>query len=128
MRHIPTIVGGLLGLAFIASAGAYFFKLIPDQTAPPEGSPMALFFGAFVPTHYLDVVKALELLGGVLLAIPKTRNLGLLILGPILINILLFHGLVAKEGLLNPVLLVLTAAMLFLLIVERKAFWGLVRR
>ena len=89
MKHLPTIAGGLLGLAFIASAVAYF--AMTDMPQPPEGSPAAHFMAAFIPTGYMNFVKVCELVGGLLLAIPKTRNFGLLILGPIILNILAFH-------------------------------------
>lgn len=83
---------------------------------------------AFATTGYLQFVKVFELLGGILVAIPKTRNLGLLILGPIIINILCFHGFVAKDGIFQPILLVISFAALFLLWAERRAFGGLVKR
>ena len=40
----------------------------------------------------LAFVKVLEILGGVLMAIPATRNLGLVILEPIIVNIFAFHA------------------------------------
>lgn len=128
MRHLPTVAGALLGLAFCAFGLMVLLDLVPEQPPPPEGSPVALFMGAFVPTGYLTFVKALEVLGGVLVAIPRTRNLGLLVLGPILVNIAAFHMLVAGDGLTDPVLLVLGALALYLLFVERRAFAGLVKR
>jgi len=88
MKHLPNIVGALLGLAFITFGLMYFLKMMPDQPPPPPDSAVAKFMGAFATTGYLDFVKALEILGGLLVAIPRTRNFGLLILGPILINIL----------------------------------------
>ena len=129
MKYIPIIAGALLGLMFIAFSLMFFLNLMPEQPAPPAGSYPALFMGAFVPSGYLAFVKAFELLGGVLVAIPATRNLGLLVLGPIIINILAFHALIMKgEGMMNPILALLVALPLFLLFVERKAFLGLVRR
>lgn len=129
MRYIPTIAGILLGLAFIAGGAMFLLNLMPPQPAPPEGSLMALFFGAFVPSGYLHFVKVCEIVGGVLVAIPLTRNLGLLILGPILVNIIAFHVFITKgEGLTNPVLIGLAALALFLLFIERKAFFGLISR
>ncbi len=119
MKILALIAGILLGLMFVAGDIVYFFKLYTPP-APPAGSPIALFMGAFYPTGYLDFVKALELVGGVLVAIPRTRRLGLLVLGPIIINILAFHILVAK-GEYAPLVpfVVLT---LFLTWVERRAF------
>ena len=80
------------------------------------------------PTGYLDFVKVLELLGGVLIAIPMTRRLGLLVLGPIIINILAFHIFVAKgEGLANPMIIVMVALALYLVWVERRSFAAFIR-
>lgn len=129
MRYLPTIAGLLLGLGFITFGLMFLLNLMPPQPAPPAGSLMALFFGAFAPSGYLHFVKVFEVLGGVLVAIPLTRNLGLLVLGPILLNIIAFHLFITKgENLANPVLIVLVSLALFLLWVERKAFAGLVTR
>lgn len=89
MKYLPTIAGGLLGLVFIASAAAYFS--VAEMPAPPAGSPAAHFMAAFIPTGYMNFVKVCELTGGLLVAIPKTRNFGLLVLGPIILNILAYH-------------------------------------
>jgi uncharacterized membrane protein YphA (DoxX/SURF4 family) len=127
-KHLPTIAGALLGLVFIAVGLMVLLDLAPEQPAPPEGSPAALFMGAFVPTGYLTFVKVLEVLGGVLVAVPRTRNLGLLVLGPILVNILAFHVFVTQgEGLLDPMLLTICALAGYLLWCERRAFAALVR-
>ena len=128
MKHLPNIVGALLGLAFIAFGLMYFLKMMPDQPPPPPDSAVAKFMGAFVPTGYLDFVKALEMLGGLLVAIPRTRNFGLLVLAPILINILAFHVFITKgAGLYDPLLIVLSVMAAYLLWSGRKAFAGLLR-
>jgi len=129
MRSISIIAGILLGLGFIFSGLMVLLNQVPPQPAPPEGSPMALFMGAFAPTGYLHFVKVCEVVGGVLVAVPLTRCLGLLILGPILINIIAFHIFITKAAdLMNPMLITLVVLTLFLLWVERKAFAGLVSR
>lgn len=127
MKYLPMLAGGLLGLLFLFASVAYFLKL---GTPPPpaEGSPPALFMGAMYPTGYLDFVKVLEFVGAVLIAIPLTRRLGLLILGPIIINILAFHVFVAKgEGLANPMIIVMVLLALYLVWVERRAFAAFIR-
>lgn len=127
MKHLPNIVGALLGLAFIAFSAMYFFNLMPDQPAPPEGSPPALFWGAFIPSGYMTFVKALEMLGGLLVAIPKTRNFGLLVLGPIIVNILAYHVFIGggAEALLDPAIVVICLLSAYLLWAGRKGFAGL---
>jgi hypothetical protein len=124
MKIVTNIAGGLLGFLFIAFSLMVLLHLV-SPPPPPEGSPAAFFMGAFVPTGWMTLVKICELIGGILVAIPKTRNFGLLVLGPIIINILAFHILIEKgNGLVGPPLLIALLAA-FLLWAERKAFAGL---
>jgi uncharacterized membrane protein YphA (DoxX/SURF4 family) len=125
MKYLPVIAGVLLGLLFIMSGVVVLFNLV-QAPPPPAGSPAAMFFGAFGPTGYLSFVKVLEILGGVLVAIPKTRNFGLLVLGPILVNILAFHVFVLKGAMLvDPMLIFICLLAAYLLWVERKKFAAL---
>ena len=85
------------------------FKLV-EASPPPEGTPAAMCFGVFGPAGYLRFVKTFELAGGICVVIPRTRNLGLLVLGPILVNIIAFHVFSASpKELLNPMLLIIIA-------------------
>ena len=124
MKIASNIAGGLLGFIFVAISLMVLLGLAPMPKLP-EGSPAALFMGAFVPTGYLTFVKICELVGGCLVAVPRTRNFGLLVLGPIVLNIMAYHILIMKgEGLFGPPLVVAVLA-LFLLWSGRKAFAGL---
>ena len=128
MKHVPTIAGGLLGLLFVVFGLNFFLQFIPMPPGPPEGSPPALFMAAMFPTGYLTFVKVLEILGGVLVAIPRTRALGLLVLGPILVNILSFHVFLTKGArLFEPPVLLITILPIVLLIAEKNRFAALVK-
>ncbi|MGH8045630.1 MAG: hypothetical protein ACREKL_00155 [Chthoniobacterales bacterium] len=120
MKIAANIAGALLGLAFIFFSSLFFLGKMPAP--PPDTPPIVLtFMGVFAPTGWLTFVKVCELTGGILVAIPKTRNFGLLVLGPIIINIFVFHALVAKSGAVGiPLILALLA--LFLIVCERKKF------
>lgn len=125
MRYAPTIAGILLGLLFIMSGVVVLLNLVPTPPMP-EGTPMAMFFGAFGPTGYMTFIKVLEVIGGVLVAIPRTRNFGLLILGPILVNILAYHIFIMKGAMLfDPMLIGIVLLALYLLWVGRREFAGL---
>lgn len=126
MKYLPSIAGALLGLAFVAISATFLLGMVPKQPEPPAGSLPALFNGAFMPSGYMTFVKVLELIGGILVAIPKTRNFGLLVLGPIIVNILAFNIFILKGAmLLNPVLIVICLLALFLLWSGRKNFAAL---
>ena len=64
--------------------------------------PPATLLGAMIPTDYLAFVQALEIVGGLFVALPRTRPLGLLTLGSIVMNILCFHIFLAKGAGLFP--------------------------
>jgi uncharacterized membrane protein YphA (DoxX/SURF4 family) len=130
MKKYPPIVAGvLLGLLFLMASVTFFLKLVPEQKIP-EGTPTAMFMGAFGPTGYMTFVKVLELVGGLLVMIPRLRNLGLLVLGPIIVNILAFHVFVGDPKALLDfehmwILYVIIVCALYLLWVGRKNFSGL---
>ena len=125
-KCIPIAAGIVLGLLFVMSAVTVLFNLV-KMPPPPEGTPAAMFFGAFGPTGYLKFVKVLELAGGLLVMIPRLRNLGLLVIGPIIVNILAFHIFIGGgfKDLLNPMILIIITLSLYLLWVGRKNFSGL---
>ena len=127
-KYLPIIAGILLGLCFVASSVPVLFHLMP-MPKMPEGTPIWHFMEAFAPTGYMTFVKVCELTGGILVAIPRTRNLGLLVLGPIIVNIIVFHVCITSaKDLLNWMLDAIIVLALYLMWVERKAFGGLVSR
>jgi putative oxidoreductase len=127
MKYLPAIAGVLLGLLFAFASLAYFFNLMGDQPPPPKDSAMEHFFIAFGTTGYLTFVKALELIGAVLVAIPATRRLGLLILGPIVVNIIATHVLIMGGGMANPLFIAVVVLPLYLVWAERRAFLAYLR-
>jgi hypothetical protein len=121
MKLVSHIAAALLGIAFIAFGSMFFLGKMPP---PPPGD----FFAAVGPTGYMSFVKALEILGGVLVIVPKLRNLGLLVLGPVIVNILCFHVFLAKCAMIfDPVLITVCVLAVFVLITERKAWAGLLK-
>ena len=127
MKAIANVAGVVLGVIFAITSLNYFFHFF-EMPAPPEGSPAALFMGALIPTGYFTFIKVLELTGAVLVAIPATRRLGLMALGPIVVNILCFHVFFEKGAGLFPLPLLVAVLSLFLLWTERAAFAHLLPR
>lgn len=126
MKHITNAASAFLGIGFIFFGSMFFLGKMPPP--PPTGTPPGDFFAAVGPTGYMSFVKVLEILGGLLVALPKTRNIGLLVLGPIIVNILCFHVFLAKCAMiLDPVLIAVCVLAAFLLFTERKAWLKLVK-
>lgn len=96
MKWAVIVVRSLVGLLFVWAAVAYFGKLM-DAPPPAEGSPAASFFAGIGPTGYLDAVKAIELVGGLLLLSGRLAPLGVAVLMPVAVNIALFDFLLVRE-------------------------------
>lgn len=108
MKIASLIARYLLGVIFVVFSLNMWLHFIPVPP-PAEGSPAAAFMGAIYPTGYLSVVKVLELLGGIFLLSGRFVNLALAILGPIVINIALYHFFLVKGGYPMAILVVILA-------------------
>lgn len=127
MKIITHIAAGLLGIAFITFGLNHFLGFIPMGEGPPAGSRPALFFGAIAPSGFLTFVKVLEILGGIAVIIPFTRNLGLLVLEPIVINILAINlFIMGGTAILQPPVIAVSVLSAFVLWAQRADFLKLI--
>jgi hypothetical protein len=125
MKYLPCIAGVLLGLCFLAASVPVLFNLFTPPPLP-EGTPAAHFMAAFGPTGYIKFVKMFEFIGALVVMIPRLRNIGLLLLGPVIVNIIAFHTLVDDpKHLINPMVGIIIACALYLLWDARRKFAGL---
>jgi putative oxidoreductase len=85
----------LLGLIFLVFGLNGFLHFIP---MPPPSGVAGQFLGAMFVSKYLLVVSGLQVISGALLLVDRYVPLALTILGPIIVNILLFHGLMNPAG------------------------------
>ena len=120
-EKIAILSGFLLGLIFVVFGLNFFFHFLPVPS-PEEGSVAATFMGAAYSSGLLTAVKTLEIIGGICVALPRSRNLGLLLLGPIVVNILLYQLLLVGGSLFAPPVLLVILLSAYLLWVERTAF------
>jgi hypothetical protein len=72
---------------------------------PPAGTPAEQFMTVMFSTGWMHHVGFFQLLGGLLVLIGGTVPLGLVILGPVIVNILIFHTLLAGGHGIGPGLL-----------------------
>ena len=123
MKYVIHIVRILLGLAFVVFGANIFFNFIPNP-GPPPGDAGA-FAGALMRSGYMYVVGALQLLGGICLLTGRLAPLGLTLLGPVIVNIVLFHVFLERTGL--PIAIIVAVLSLFLLWVYRFKFPAIFR-
>ena len=119
MKYFIVIVRVLLGLAFVVFGSNAFLKFMGP---PPEMHGQAgAFITALMGSGYMYVVAVLQVLGGLCLLLgARFVPLGLTLLGPIIVNILLFHVFLEPSGL--PIAIVTAALSLFLLWIYRFKF------
>lgn len=121
MKHIINFTSSFLGLVFVIFGLNFFFKFLAIPQ-PPHDSPAAMFIGGMFVSGYLAFVKVLEILGGLCLVFPPLRNLGLLILGPIIVNIVAFNMFFfGPSALLQPPVLIVTVLALIQVGVAHRA-------
>ena len=118
MKYVIIIVRVLLGLMFAVFGSNAFLHFIP---MPPMQGQAGAFIGALVSSGYMYVIALLQVIGGLLLLIGgRFVALGLTLLGPVIVNIVLYHIFLDTQGL--PMAIGVSLAALFLLWVYRFKF------
>jgi putative oxidoreductase len=123
MKIIATIARIILGCVFVFFGLNIFLQFL--HMPPPPSGPAGDFAKALFVSHYIYAVGALQVVGGALCLAGRFVPLGLTLLGPVIVNILLFHILLNPAGL--PMAIVVSALALIVLWHHRAAFAGLVK-
>jgi uncharacterized membrane protein YphA (DoxX/SURF4 family) len=124
MKIVTIIARTLLGFVFVVFGSNAFLHFIPMP--PPPAGPAGDFMKAIFVSHYFYVVAVTQVLGGLLVLSGRFTALGLLFLGPVIVNILCFHIFLNHEG--WQLASVVAALALFLLWQNRSAFAGILRK
>ena len=117
MKTASTIARYLAGVIFLVFGLNGFLHFIP---LPPPSGVAGQFMGALFVSHYLTLIFALQVIGGVLLLANRYVPLALAILAPVIVNILSFHALMAPSGL--PLALFVTVLWALVFVYVRSAF------
>ena len=99
---IPFFARLLLGLIYFVFGLNGFLQFIPAPPNMPEGA-MAFMGGMMAAPYFFPVLKGTEVICGALLLSGMWSPLALVILAPITLQILLFHGFMTP-GLENVIL------------------------
>jgi uncharacterized membrane protein YphA (DoxX/SURF4 family) len=115
----------LTGLMFINAGLDKFFHYMPMPKEMPE--KMVKAGKAFMEIGWLmPLVGAAEILGGLLLIIPRTRALGAVVIVPVLTGILLANISMGPSGL--PIVFALIAIILWVIIDNREKYLPMIRK
>lgn len=123
-NKILFVISLLFGLIFINAGLNKFFNYMPVPEDLPEN--MLKVMEAFMTIGWLmPLVALVEIIGGILFIIPKTRALGAIIIFPVIIGILLTHIVNAPSGL--PIAIVLFLINLWVLYENRRKYYPVIK-
>lgn len=109
MKIATTIARVLMGLLFLMSAIAYWFRLV-DGT--PEVEALRTFMeGMEASVYFLPLLKVVELLCGLAFVINRYVRLAAVLIAPVIVNIFLVHAFIAPQGLPIAIFLVVANAL-----------------
>jgi putative oxidoreductase len=111
----------LLGLIFIVFGLNGFLYFLP--MGPMPSGLAGQFIGALVQSHVQLVVAGFQVVGGALLLVNRYVPLALVILGPVIVNIFLFHAFMAPSGL--PLAIVVIILWIIVFVRHRQYFSGI---
>ena len=121
MKIVILIARLLLGLIFVVLGLNGFLNFL--SMGPMPSGLAGQFIGALAQSHYFWVVAALQVAGGALLLLNRFVPLGLVLLGPVIVNILLYHLFLNLTG----IGLAIVVAILWLIVFygHRQYFSGI---
>jgi uncharacterized membrane protein YphA (DoxX/SURF4 family) len=115
----------LTGLIFINAGLDKFLHYMPVPKEIPE--KMVKLGMAFADISWLmPLVGGIEILGGLLLILTRTRALGAIVIVPVLTGILLSNINIAPSGL--PIVFALIAIILWVIVDNREKYLPMIRK
>jgi putative oxidoreductase len=121
MKILNLIARILLGLVFLVFGLNGFLNFINMGPLPPGLAGQ--FIGALALSHYFWVIAALQVAGGALLLVNRYVPLGLTLLGPVIVNIVLYHVFLYPTGMVLPIVVVILWLIVFY--AHRQYFSGI---
>lgn len=123
-QKILNVLSVLFGLLLLNGGLNKFFNYMPVPKEMPAETMKD--FGALMEISWLmPLIAVAEILGGILIMIPKLRALGALIVFPVMVGVLLTHLFVDPNGL--PVALVIWAILGWIIYENRAKYLPLIR-
>lgn len=119
LKTTATVFRYLLGAVFLIFGLNGFLNFIPQPDLPLKA--MAFMKGLSTASYFFPLVKGLEVLAGAFLLSNRFVPLAIAILGPITLNIFMFHLTLTP---LNPVAFIVFLGNLFLAYAYQDHFKG----
>jgi uncharacterized membrane protein YphA (DoxX/SURF4 family) len=120
MKILTLVARLLLGLIFVVFGLNGFLNFLKG---PMPSGLAGQFVGALFLSHYFWVIAALQIAGGALLLVNRFVPLGLVLLGPVIVNIILYHTFLNPTGIAPAI--VVTILWLIVFYAHRQYFSGI---
>lgn len=122
MKYAILIARLLLGVIFLFFGANSILHFLPMHTPPGDAG---LFLSLLATHKYVPLLGLIEVAAGILLLVGRFVPLALTLLGPIVVNIFLFHLLFADVRNMLPFAVLVVLLELFLIFAYRLAFRGI---
>lgn len=121
MKIVTLIARLLLGLMFLVFGLNGIHPFMPSPPLP--GGLAGQFVGALMGSHYTIFVASLQVVSAVLFLVNRYIPLALTLIGPVIVNIILFHALMFPAGIQMGILAAICWLIVFWRV--RSAFAGI---
>jgi putative oxidoreductase len=111
MRITALIARILLGLIFFVFGLNGFLHFFP--MGPMPTGLAGQYITVMMQSHYFYFVAAVQVVGGALLLIGRYIPLGLTLLGPVIVNIIIYHLLMELKGIPMAIIVTILWAIVF---------------
>lgn len=95
MKIATIVVQVLVGLVFVVFGSNAFLQFLKAPLPPGQAGEFATILAS---SKWALFVGGVQVIGGTLVLVNRYVPLGLTLLGPVIFNILLFHGLLSHTG------------------------------
>ncbi len=123
MKIASTIARYLLEIMFTVFGLNGFLQFLPAGQLPPLAGQ---FYGVLLASHYTVPIFAIQVVCGLLFLVNRYVPLALTLIGPVIVNILLFHILMAPAGIVPGAIATICWFLVFAR--YRPAFAGIFQR
>jgi uncharacterized membrane protein YphA (DoxX/SURF4 family) len=105
MNKAKTVARIIFGLLWVVFGLNFFFHFLP-QPPPPEAG-MKFMMGLMANPYFFPLMKTIEIAVGVALLANIAVPLALVVIAPITVNIILYHGVLDPAGIAPALLMVI---------------------
>jgi len=99
MKIAVIVVRVLLAAMYLFASVSFFFNMMPKEVPSMSAAQTTFMSGVMASVYLMPLIKATELIGGILLLINRTAPLAALIIFPVTLNIFLYHAFLGPKDL-----------------------------